>query len=97
MKTNLSTSRSIKIFVAVQECQLNNPTAQRLEMAFVARAHTQAQFPSKKKKNAIVQRRRKESIVITTDSDVGPEGNVTQTMTHKSQATVTQPMPRNSL
>lgn len=50
MKTNLSTSRSIKIFVAVQECQLNNPTAQRLEMAFVARAHTQAQFPSKKKK-----------------------------------------------
>lgn len=49
MKTNLSTSCSIKIFVAVQECQLNNPTAQRLEMEFVARAHTQAQFPSKKK------------------------------------------------
>lgn len=96
MKTNLSTSRSIKIFVAVQECQLNNPTAQRLEMAFLARAHTQAQFPSKKK-NAIVQRRCKDSIVITTDSDVGPEGNVTQTMTHKSQATVTQPRPRNSL
>lgn len=45
-------------------------------MALVARAHTWA------------QRRCKESIVMTTDCNVRSEENVTQMMTHKSQAAV---------
>lgn len=84
--------------MAVQECPLpqNNPaaTAKRLGSAFVAHAH---KLNTVSLQHATVQRRYKESIVITTDSNAGPEENVTQMMTHKSQATVLQPMPRDSL
>lgn len=91
METNLFTSDSNNIFVATLSYRVSSVTEQPCSNSTKAGngiCGTCAHLSTVSLKYATVQRRCKESIVMPTDQNVGPEENVTQMMTNKSQPTV---------
>lgn len=82
METNLFTSHSIKVFVAVQECATEQPRSNST-MAGNGVCGTCTHSSTAFLEHTTARRRCKQSIVIATDYNVGPEENVTQMMTYK--------------